>query len=159
MKDSAPHIRFRTRLPWEKNHSLKELLLDTGYPGAMVIWNRRQFIDAAGTSKIDKYRDENKGIVTLADFRIGGLYFENVPLFVAPVVPTQAYERDGLLGSNILIQFHHVIDFGSKRLLLSSGRKYKHPVDGTFYTPNNENFIVKDYTPTFFAPTTIIKAG
>lgn len=159
MKGSAPHIRFRTRLPWEKNNSLKELLLDSGYPGAMVIWNRSQFIDAAGTSKIEDYVKENKGIVTLATFRIGWLRFENVPLFVAPRVPKQAQERDGLIGSNILMQFQHVIDFSSRRLLLSSGRLFRHPVDGTFYPPNNETFVVKDYTPTFFVPTIIIKSG
>ncbi len=37
MKGSAPHLRFRTQLPWEDHPSSKELLLDTGYPGAMVI--------------------------------------------------------------------------------------------------------------------------
>ena len=159
MKDSAPHIRFRTRLPWEKHNSLKELLLDTGYPGAMVIWNRSQFIDAAGTSKIDNYLNENKGIVTLGSFRIGRLRFQDVPLFVASKVPTQAQERDGLLGSNVLIQFKHVIDFSSRQLLLQSGRLHRHPIDNTFYTPNNENYVVKDYTPTFFVPTMIITAG
>lgn len=159
MKDNAPHIRFRTRLPWEKRHGLKELLLDTGYPGAMVIWNRRQFIDAAGTSRIDNYINENKGIVTLGSFRIGGLQFQNVPLFVAAEVPEQAHERDGLLGSNVLIQFKHVINFSTRRLLLTSGRLYNHPVDGTFYTPNNESYVVKDYTPTYFAPTIILKTG
>lgn len=159
MKGSAPHIRFRTRLPWEKHNSLKELLLDTGYPGAMVIWNRSQFINAAGTSKIDNYLNENKGIITLNSFRIGKLKFQDVPLFVAPKVPTQAQDRDGLLGSNVLIQFKHVIDFSSQQLLLQSGRLHRHPIDNTFYPPNNENYVVKDYTPTFFVPTMIIRAG
>ncbi|MEX0299277.1 MAG: hypothetical protein AB3N28_09425 [Kordiimonas sp.] len=159
MKDNAPHLRFRTQLPWEDRPSMKELLLDTGYPGAMVIWNRRQFIDAAGTSKIDDYLSENKGIVTLSTFRIGGLRFQDVPLFAAPKVPVQAQERDGLIGSNILIQFKHVIDFHARRLLLQSGRLHRHPIDGTFYTPNNENYVVKDYTPIYTVPTTIITAG
>lgn len=147
MKGSAAHVRFRSKLPWEKNPSMKELLLDTGYPGAMVIWDTGHFRKAAGTSKVEPFQEQNKGIVTLAGFRVGTLRFDRVPLFVAPSEPKQAQERDGLIGNNVLAQFHHVIDFGRQQLLLSSKRRYRHPVDGTFYPPNNEDFIVKDYRP------------
>lgn len=36
LQDDAPHIRFRSKMPWEKNPSMKEMLVDTGYPGAIV---------------------------------------------------------------------------------------------------------------------------
>lgn len=145
MSGEAPHIRFRSVLPWEKNPSMKELLLDTGYPGAMVIWDKQHFKRAAGTEAITTYQDENKGIITLARFKVGQLRFERVPLFVASKQPKQAYARDGLIGSNVLVQFHHVIDFGGEQLLLASRRTYWHRIDGGFYPPNNEGYVVKDY--------------
>lgn len=145
MDKNMPHVRFRSKLPWEKDPSLKELLLDTGYAGALVIWGRRHFKKAIGHDSIKPYLRENVGVITVANIKVASLIFQRVPLFVAPYEPKQARRRDGLMGSNILSQFHHVIDFPNKRLLLASKRLHDHPIDGSFYPLNNENFVVKDY--------------
>ena len=45
MKGTSPHIQLSATLPWEKSSLkvTKSLLLDTGYPGTMVIWNKKHF--------------------------------------------------------------------------------------------------------------------
>ena len=145
MKQSAPHIVFNTQLPWEKRSSFKKLLLDTGFPGLMVIWNARHFSMAVGQSNIKAYQKENRGVFTRATFKLGKLKFMRAPIFIASNVPQQAQKRDGLIGANILNQFNHVIDFGNKQLLLDAGRFQFDRIDGHFYVPNNESFIYKNF--------------
>ena len=145
MRNTAPHIKFNYQLPWERRTSPKELLLDTGFPGLMVIWNAHHFSMAAGKSNIATYKAENKGIFTRATFKIGKLKFFDAPVFIGPNVPKQAQKRDGLIGANVLNQFHHVIDFGNKQLLLDAGRYSFDRIDGHFYLPNNEDYIYKRF--------------
>jgi len=145
LKKNAPYIIFKNKMPWETKTAIKELLLDTGYPGLMVIWSDRHFRQAASQSEFEALKTNNTGIFTRASFRIGQLKFLSAPIFIAAKVPRQAQKRDGLIGSNILNQFHHVIDFTGGKLLLASRRlKFDH-IDGGFYLPNNETFIEKNY--------------
>jgi len=143
LKNNAPHIRFDHKFPWERRRTTKELLLDTGFPGLMVIWNEYHFAMAAGKSKIEEYKAQNKGIFTRATFKIGRLSFIEAPIFIAANVPQQLQRRDGLIGANVLNQFHHVIDFGNRQLLLGGTRLQTGLIDGHFYLPNNEPFIIK----------------
>ena len=149
MTDGTAHIRFRTKLPWEQSPSMKDMMLDTGYPGAMVIWKPRHFKQAADHSETAQLIQENKGIVTQASFRLSKLRFHNVPVFLAPKEPVQARRKDGIIGNSILIQFHHVFDFASGRLLLASNNEPKAPrvyqLESFVYPPNNEGFIIKYY--------------
>lgn len=145
MKGSAPHVRLRSRLPWEKRIHAKELMLDTGYPGAMVIWGDEQFQQAAHGENPRALQDANKGIFANANFRIGHLRFVRTPVFIAPHEPRQAQKRDGLIGSNILIWFHHVIDFPNKRLLLDIGSVNFNRMDPARYVLNDETYLVKKF--------------
>ncbi|MBL4836086.1 MAG: hypothetical protein JKY34_00795 [Kordiimonadaceae bacterium] len=146
MRGTAPHIRFRSKLPWEQTAVTKELLLDTGYPGAIAIWERSHFNQAARGENKKKLRAENKGIFTWANFKIGRMRFTRTPIFLAPKEPKQVQERDGLIGANILAQFHHVIDFKSERLMLQGTSFGYKRIDGYLYTLNNEAFLVKRFT-------------
>lgn len=145
LKGTSPHVRFRHKLPWERNGSVKELLLDTGFPGIMVIWNKRHFALAVGPRNVPQYQQENKGIVTRATFRINKVRFMGAPIFVAPKSPQQAQERDGLLGANVLTQFDFAIDFSRKKLFLGGARVEYGSADGEFYVPNNETVEFKKF--------------
>lgn len=145
MKGTAPHIAVRTKMPWEKTSIRKELMIDTGYPGAMVIWGDQHFQKAAKGSNPNRLKEENTGVFTKANFKIGPLRFLHTPVFVAPKEPKQAIVRDGLIGSNTLIWYHHVIDFPGERLLLDTWNVNFNYLDAALYLPNDEDFIVKRF--------------
>lgn len=147
MKDTAPHIKLQNKMPWENHIRTKELMLDTGYPGAMVLWGDKHFLLAARGNNINTLRSENRGIFTLANFKVGMLRFFRTPIFVAPQEPIQAHQRDGIIGSNILIWFRHAIDFPRERLLLDIGSIHFNRMDNGYYLPNNENYLVKRFDP------------
>jgi len=147
MKGTAPHIKLYNKMPWEKQNQSKEFMLDTGYPGAMVLWGNKHFHLAAKGNDIKALRAENKGIFTSINFKIGMIQFFRTPIFVSPNVPHQAKVRDGLIGSNILIWFHHVIDFPGKRLLLDTGSVNFNQMDGGLYVLNTEAFLIKRFIP------------
>jgi len=146
LKKNSPHIIFKNKMPWEARSSIKELLLDTGFPGLMVIWSDSQFRLASSLSEFKALKAKNTGIFTRATFRVGQLKFISAPVFIAAKVPKQAQKRDGLIGSNVLSQFNHVIDFKGGKLLLASRILRFGYVDGGFYLPNNETYIVKSFT-------------
>ncbi len=157
MDGNAPHIKFMNKFPWEHYSKPKKLLLDTGYPGSMVIWSERHFRRAAGIGQVDDMREKNIGIFTRATFTVGSLRFFSAPIFIAANEPKQANKRDGLLGSNVLSQFHHAIDFQSKKLWLSVVGVHKSGVDGAYYLPNNEDFIVRDFDRPKSSPMLVIE--
>lgn len=149
--ERAPYITFRSRLPWEKSVSRKNMMLDSGYPGGMVIWDRKHFMQATSKAERKELEPNNMGILTAATVKFGSLRFENLPIFIASSVPEQSQGRDGLIGASILSQYHHVIDFGQNRLLLSPVMDDEGDplqiIDGAVYTPNNEDFLVKFFGP------------
>jgi len=151
MKGHTPYIAFKSRLPWEKRSSVKTMLLDSGYPGGLVFWSERHFMQATSASERKTLSENQMGVLTAANITFGSLYFENLPIFIASAVPVQSSERDGLIGASILAQYRHVIDFHSERLFLSALVDEKgEPVqitDGAVYTPNNEDFKVKFFGP------------
>lgn len=157
MVGGAPHIKFINKFPWEHFAKTKKLLLDTGYPGSMVIWSGRHFRKAAGLGRADELKEKNIGIFTRATFAVGQLRFLDAPIFIAANAPLQASKRDGLLGSNVLSQFHHIIDFQSKRLWLTTVGVHKSGVDGAYYLPNNEDFIVRNYSRPTSSPILVIE--
>ncbi len=157
MIGGAPHIKFINKFPWEHYSKTKKLLLDTGYPGSMVIWSERHFRKAAGLGRVDELKEKNIGIFTRATFALGQLRFFGAPIFIAANEPQQANKRDGLLGSNVLSQFHHIIDFQSKRLWLTAVGVHKSGVDGAYYLPNNEDFIVRNFSRPSSSPILVIE--
>jgi predicted aspartyl protease len=146
LKNGAPYIRFNHKFPWEIRGTTKKMLLDTGFPGLMIIWNKRHFSQAVGKSNVAAYKAENKGVFTRATFQVGELKFFNAPIFIAANIPRQAQKRDGLIGANVLNQLHHVIDFPNKQLLLGVARLGRDRIDGHFYVPNNEDYVYKHFT-------------
>jgi len=151
MQGQAPYIRFSSRMPWEPRTTIKAMLLDTGYPGGLVLWNKRHFKQAQKSGQIVRRNENSAGIVSYIKLSFGDLSFENIPVFIARIVPRQYLKRDGLIGSSILSQYHHVIDFAQSNLLMTpiyggSGRPLQ-IIDGQVYTPNNESFDVKTYYP------------
>jgi|GEM_PF-1234284 len=148
MKGTAPHIRFRSQLPWEKSPRMKELLVDTGYPGAMVIWNAQHFKRATTPTEWEKYTKSNTGIIARSQFSLGQIRFIGVPVFLAANPPIQVEERDGIIGGNILNNYQYAIDFNTKRMWLYSRSirgSFTSTIDATLYPPNDEDYIVKDF--------------
>lgn len=145
MSDGLPHIRHRSKMPWEQRASPKDLLLDTGYPGHVVIWDRRQFRAAFGF-----YTSHQKsGILTLGTLTFGNLSFVNTPIFVSGKIPKNLTKRDGIFGASLLNQFKHVIDFENKQILIrplyhANGAPMQF-VDGQIYTPANEKYVLRLY--------------
>lgn len=151
MVGQAPYIVFKSKLPWEKRSSVKSMMLDSGYPGGLVFWSDKHFMQAASLTERKKLTENNMGILTAANIKFGSLTFENMPIFIASSVPEQSSDRDGLIGASILSQYRHVIDFHNERLLLTAVVDDQGDpiqiVDGAVYTPNNEDFKVKFYGP------------
>lgn len=151
MLGHTPYIAFKSQLPWEKRSSVKNMLLDSGYPGGMVFWSKKHFMQATSLAERRLLTEKQMGVLTAANVNFGSLYFENLPIFIASSVPAQSEKRDGLIGASLLAQYRHVIDFHSQRLLLSplvddQGEPVQ-IIDGAVYTPNNEDFKVKFFGP------------
>jgi len=164
MESDMPYIRFFSQMPWEQRPTSKALLLDTGYPGSLVLWNKRHFRQAKKHGQMVKKNENSAGIVSYIKLTFGDLSFENIPVFIARIIPGQPSKRDGLIGSSILAQYRHVIDFAQGSLLMSPifGRSGKplQIIDGQVYTPNNEIFDVKTFYPKIpTVPTLIIYAN
>ena len=151
MVGHTPYIAFKSQLPWEKRSSVKNMMLDSGYPGGLVFWSEKHFMQATSLAERKLLVKNQMGVLTAANVSFGNLFFENLPIFIASSVPEQTSGRDGLIGASILVQYRHVIDFHRERLLLSAVvDENGDPVqitDGAVYTPNNEDFKVKFYGP------------
>lgn len=151
IEGTAPYIYFSSPMPWEQKLRVKstpqrkKMLLDTGYPGVMVFWKKDHIEKAVGKNRAEKLKADNTGIFTRATFKIGTLRFISAPIFLAPNVPLQMHDRDGIIGSNVLNSFHHVIDFPGRKLALNGRELGFHTIDGAFYPPNNEGYIYKDF--------------
>ena len=157
MKGTAPHIRVNSRMPWEQSKTIvtKTLLLDTGYSGVMVIWSKKHFKWANNQAGQKIAEGKKTGIFTQGPVNFGKVLVLDAPIFLTPNVPKQAVKRDGLFGAMVLVQFHHVIDFSSRLLLLKHKPSTNREIESTFYAPNNEDFIHKNF-PRYFSPTQIV---
>ncbi len=161
MVNGVPHIDVRSKFPWEQRSSRKRLLLDSGYPGGIVLWNKKHFQKVTSKRERRKIGNDNSGVFTMTNLRFGKLIFEKMPIFIGSSTPEQHQKRDGLLGATILAQYKHVIDFKNKRLMLrrifnSDGTIVQINIGG-IYTPNNEKYITKTYQEHISAtPKTII---
>lgn len=143
----AAHVRFTSKLPWEKRPTLKEMLLDTGYPGALVIWDKKHFQQAAKKQNRKKLIASNTGISSRANFRFGRLKFMNSPIFLGANPPPQITDRNGLMGAAVLNNFYYAIDFNSEKLWVASKEtsSYTRIFEGTLYTPNGEDAVYEDF--------------
>lgn len=149
MQGSAPHIRFRTRLPWEKSPSMKEMLLDTGYPGAMILWTAEHYRGAKAQARASGQERADGHIATRANFRFGRLNFNNTPVFILSKEPSYIGQRDGVIGGNILNHFRYAIDLQSQKLWImakNSTQNFMQVIDSNIYPPNDEDFVVQDAT-------------
>lgn len=144
---TAAHVRFTSKLPWENSPSLKEMLLDTGYPGALVIWDKKHFDKAAKNQNRKQLIAENTGISSRANFRFGRMKFMNSPIFLGANPPPQITDRNGLMGAAVLNNFYYAIDFTSKKLWVASKETsgYTKVIDGTLYTPNGEDAVYENF--------------
>ncbi len=150
MIDDIPHIIVRSQLPWEPRETRKQLLLDSGYPGGIVLWSKKHFRRVTSQKERDEIGTNNSGVFTRINLRFSQLVFQKLPIFIGSDSPEQQQNRDGIIGSSILAQYKHVIDFRRKKLMLQpiydeNGK----PVlmhTGGIYVPNNEKFITKKYT-------------
>ncbi len=146
LQDNAPHIRFRSKMPWEKNPSMKEMLVDTGYPGAIVFWDSTHYRKAAKLTP-GAYSN-NAAIVGRASFMFGRLRFLRTPIYLGSHPPQQVGKRDGLIGAGILNRFSYAIDLAGERMWMlaySEGGDYSRNIDGTFYPPNDDAFVFSDF--------------
>jgi len=144
---NAPYIILKNQMPWEKEVLPKKMMLDTGYPGAMVIWGKEHFKLAARGDNPRLLQSENKGIFTNLNFRVGHIKFRRTPVFISPNEPVQAHLRDGIIGNNILIWLNHAIDFSGNRVLLDTGSIDFTTIDPELYVPDREDFYVKQFPP------------
>jgi hypothetical protein len=145
LKDGAPYIEYSAKMPWEHTSRKKSMMLDTGYPGLMVFWSDKHFLRAAGKKRAEALRASNTGIFTRATFKVGTVRYIHGPIFLAPNVPMQAQERDGIIGSNILNSHHHAFDLTGGKLYLGRRKMRYSRIDGAFYVPNNEEYIFKRF--------------
>lgn len=159
MQNGAPHIRFRSKMPWEQTPSKKEMLIDTGYPGAIVFWDSTHYRRAAKLTP--EVHASNAAIVGRTSFRFGKLIFNHTPVYLGSYPPRQIGERDGLIGATILNNFRYAFDFAGKQMWMLSNTDdagFRRTVDGTFYPPNNDAFVYSDFVDYISTgPTSVVR--
>lgn len=146
LRNGAPHIRMRSKMPWEQTPTAKEMLVDTGYPGAIVFWDSMHYRRAAKLTP--EVHGKNAAIVGRANFRFGSLAFNHAPVYLGAYPPRQIGERDGLIGATILNNFRYAFDFAGKQMWMLSHKDdagFRRMVDGTFYPPNDDEFVFSDF--------------
>ncbi len=151
MEGDSPYLMHRFRLPWEQWPSTKKLLLDTGYPGGVVLWHDRHFDRVTTPEEQAALRAEGKGVVFFGLIRFSKLLYRNLAVFVGPSRAGQLEDRDGLIGASMFLPFRYVIDLSGGKLLMqprdrSRGIGYSISNE-VIYTPGDEDFIVKDLRP------------
>jgi len=148
MEDDSPYLMHRFRLPWEQWPTTKKLLLDTGYPGGIVLWHDRHFGRVATPEEQVSLRAEGKGVVFFGLVRFSKLLYRNLPVFVGPSRAGQLEDRDGLIGASMFLPFRYVIDLPGGKLLLDARIKSRgigYSISNeVIYTPGDEEFIIKD---------------
>lgn len=149
--NSSPHIILSSKFPWERFTSRKRLLLDTGYPGGIVIWSKRHFNNVTTKSEREELGDKNSGVFLKMNLQFNRLVFKQLPIFFGNKKPETSSRTHGLIGAGLLIHYKHVYDFKRKKLLLKpiltdEGVPVALSTAG-IYTPNDETFITKDYQP------------
>lgn len=158
LKGDAPHIRFRSKMPWEQSPSLKEMLVDTGYPGAVVFWDSSHYRKAAKLTP--DARAPGTAIVGRANFRFGRLRFMGTPVYLGAYPPKQVGERDGLIGATMLNNFTYAIDLAGEKmwmLAVAEGNNYSRQFDGTFYPPNDDDYVFSIFAEKqSVRPTTVV---
>ncbi|NVJ99577.1 MAG: hypothetical protein HWE25_15615 [Alphaproteobacteria bacterium] len=162
MDGGTPYIIHRSKLPWEAIKTQKKLLLDTGYPGGIVYWDQKQFLQATSSQEREALEAQNKGVLYFGLVRFGRLIFRNIPIFISPDAPQKVDDRDGIIGATMFRPFRYAIDFNRNALWLdpitkSYGIGYQ--ISNTVvYTPGNEEFIVKKFAtrPHMGAITTLV---
>ena len=159
MQDDAPHIRFRSKMPWEQSPSLKEMLVDTGYPGAVVFWDSSHYRKAAKLTP--DARAPGTAIVGRANFRFGRLRFMDTPVYLGAYPPKQVGKRDGLIGATMLNNFTYAIDITGEKmwmLAIAEGSNYSRQFDGTFYPPNDDEYVFSIFEErSAIGPKTVVK--
>lgn len=151
MDGGSPYLMHRSRLPWETRRTPKKLLLDTGYPGGIVLWDETHFTQATTLQEREQLRADNKGIIYYGTVRFGRLIFKNIPIFLGPTAPARTDGRHGIIGASMFLPFRYAFDFQRKSLWLmprvrSYGIGFQISND-VIYTPGDEEFIIKDFGP------------
>ena len=128
------------------NAQQKEMLIDTGYPGAIVFWDSMHYRRAAKLTP--EVYASNAAIVGRVSFRFGKLTFNHTPVYLGAYPPRQIGKRDGLIGATILNNFRYAFDFtGEQMWMLSNSHDvgFNRMTDNTFYPPNDDAFIFSDF--------------
>lgn len=149
MDGGSPYLVHRSRMPWEDRRTPKKLLLDTGYPGGIVLWDEKHFNLATDTQERKALLAENKGIVYFGIVRFGKLIFKNIPIFIGPEAPSRTDDRHGIMGASMFLPFRYAFDFDRNSLWLSPransiGLGYQISNE-VIFTPGNEEFVVKKF--------------
>lgn len=159
MVNTRPHVTFTSQLPWEYRSTEKEFLIDTGYPGSLVIWDEEEFKRAVPDFLTRRrMKEENQGVVTYANLLFAKQRFSRIPIFIGANPPKQAKKGVGLLGASLLNHFKYALDFENKSLW-AQDRDLKFTISkyitSEIYTPNQEEYIVRKH---YFIPGSTAKS-
>lgn len=151
MDGETPYLLHRSRLPWEPHPTAKKLLLDTGYPGGIVLWDTAHFNRATDPGEREEMLAANEGVIYYGIIKFGRLLFKNIPIFIGPNAPEKTDDREGIIGAGMFLPFRYAIDLNRETLWLNprvrsfnDGYQISNEV---IYTPGNEGFKVKDFPP------------
>jgi len=151
MDGETPYLLHRSRLPWEPHPSAKKLLLDTGYPGGIVLWDTAHFNRATDPGEREEMLAANEGVIYYGIIKFGRLLFKNIPIFIGPNAPSRTDDREGIIGAGMFLPFRYAIDLNRETLWLNprvrsfnDGYQISNEI---IYTPGNEGFRVKEFPP------------
>jgi hypothetical protein len=145
LKTQTPFIKVSALFPWETLSSKKQLMVDTGYPGTMVIWGQKHYRNATSSTEYLYYRKRNVGFKMDTTFRFGGNKFRKIPTYIQSDSPYYSNKREGIIGGAILNNYNYAFDYARQKLYL---RPSINPIDRSkliAYPPNNSLFIKKRF--------------
>lgn len=143
-----PVIELSTDLPWNSRKKNQKLLLDTGYPGSLVMWSTKRF-----KRKLEGVHDsirDYKNFAMVMDFGFSGARLKRAPIFVVES-RLHAKRQDGIVGMAFLSMLHFAIDMNRQRLYLNPIRHTDFTKDQSIrllaYSPTREPALMLDLRP------------
>lgn len=152
---NRPVVDLRLSLPWDKKARTKNLMLDSGFAGTLVLWQNKRFLTAVrSTFETPLFLRANYAVVM--DFSFAGVKLQKTPAYMVirhqiPMDETEIEKSDGLIGMAFMSLFHYAIDMEGKKLYLKAYKKRRPSEQVTKdmlkYAPNDRQVYVLNVTP------------
>lgn len=145
LKTQTPFVNVNTLFPWEESRSKRKLMIDTGYPGTMVIWGSQHYKNATTSAEFLHYKKRNVGFKMRTTFHFAGDKFRKVPTYLEETSPYYSKKREGIIGTAILNNYNYAFDYARGKLYIRPSVDPVNHSDIIAYPPNDGLFVKKRF--------------